>query len=59
LTGALLNALQDKIEYLKLIPGDSGAYEITVNGKLVYSKLETGRHADPGEILPLVKKEVR
>jgi selenoprotein W-related protein len=50
--------MQNQISSLTLIPGDSGSYEITVNGKLVYSKLETGRHADPGEILPLVRAEI-
>jgi selenoprotein W-related protein len=51
--------MQDRISTLTLIPGDNGAYEITVNGKLVYSKLATGRHIDPGEALALVKREVR
>ena len=58
MTGALLNTMQKQISGLTLIPGDGGRYEITVNGKLVYSKLETGRHADPGEILPLIKNEL-
>ena len=51
--------MQRQIEYIKLIPGDSGKYEITVNGKLVYSKLETGRHIEPAEVLELIRKEVR
>jgi selenoprotein W-related protein len=31
---------------LKLIPASGGCFELTVNGKLVYSKLETGKFPD-------------
>ena len=31
---------------ITLIPSKGGAYEVVVDGELVYSKLETGRHAD-------------
>ena len=29
-----------------LIPGSGGVFEVTVDGDLVYSKKETGRHAE-------------
>jgi hypothetical protein len=32
---------------------------VSVNGALVYSKLQTRRHAEPGEIAGLVKEIVR
>ena len=54
----LLASYEDKIESLKLIPSGGGRFEVTVNGKLVYSKAETGRHAEPGEISGLVSKLV-
>jgi selenoprotein W-related protein len=54
----LLASYEDKIESLKLIPSGGGRVEVTVNGKLVYSKAETGRHAEPGEISGLVSKLV-
>jgi selenoprotein W-related protein len=31
---------------LKLIPASGGCFELTVNGELVYSKLETGKFPD-------------
>jgi selenoprotein W-related protein len=31
---------------MKLIPGGGGCFELTVNGKLLYSKLETGKFPD-------------
>ena len=33
-----------------LIPGKGGVYEVTIDGELVYSKLETGRHAEYEEV---------
>jgi selenoprotein W-related protein len=41
---------------LTLIPSDGGRFELTVNGKLLFSKLRLGRHADPGEISGLLQK---
>jgi selenoprotein W-related protein len=52
----LLKQYEHLIEELKLIPSDGGKFEITVNGQLLYSKLATHRHAEPGEVLGLVRK---
>jgi selenoprotein W-related protein len=52
----LLSALEPEIETLTLIPAVGGRFEVTVNGRLLYSKLKTGRHADQGEIVELVRK---
>lgn len=46
------------ISDLELIESDGGAFEIKVNDDLIYSKLETGRHAEPPEILGLFKAYV-
>ena len=43
-----------EIEYFisswKLVPGTGGVFDVTVNGELVFSKKEVGRHAEPGEV---------
>ncbi|NQT41097.1 MAG: SelT/SelW/SelH family protein [Planctomycetes bacterium] len=39
----------------KLIEGSGGIFDVTVDGKLVYSKGQTGRFPEPGEVLALVK----
>lgn len=39
---------------VKLVESSGGAFEVTVDGTLVYSKLQTGRHAKPGEVLKLI-----
>jgi len=56
LAADLLRNFEPEIETLSLAPSDGGRFEVTVNDKLVYSKLETGRHAEPGEVVGLVQK---
>jgi selenoprotein W-related protein len=51
----LLKRFEPEIESLTLIPSEGGRYEVTVNERLVYSKLQTGRHAEPGEVVRLVE----
>jgi selenoprotein W-related protein len=56
LATALLQEFEMQIASFTLVPSDSGRFEFTVNGKLLFSKLELHRHAEPGEILGLVRK---
>jgi selenoprotein W-related protein len=55
LAADLLKEFEAKVEGITLIPSDGGKFEISVDRKLVYSKLKTGRHAQPGEIVELVR----
>ena len=55
LTEELLKHYEHVIEEFKLVPSDGGRFEVTVNGQLLYSKLQTHRHAEPGEVLGLVR----
>jgi selenoprotein W-related protein len=52
----LLKDFEAEIESITLLPSQGGRYEISVNGQLIYSKLQTGRHAAPGEVIELVRK---
>jgi selenoprotein W-related protein len=54
----LLKNYEHVIESVVLAPSDGGKFEVTVNGQLLYSKLTTHRHAEPGEVLGLVRKMV-
>jgi len=49
---------QQVIEDVRLVPGGSGIFDVTVNDELIYSKHETGRHADNGEISTLFQKKI-
>ncbi len=52
----LIKEFETEIETFTLVPSDAGRFELTVNGKLLYSKLHSGRHAEPGEIAGLIRK---
>ena len=54
----LLKHYEHLIEEFRIIPSDGGKFEVTVNGQLIYSKLETHRHAAPGEVLGIVRQMV-
>ena len=58
MTGELLNNFESEIESITLVPSDGGRYEVTINDKLVYSKLHTGRHAETGEVVGLIRKTI-
>lgn len=57
--GALRKEFGELITEIELIPSDGGAYEIRVDDELIYSKLETGQHADPPQILALFKEHIK
>jgi len=58
LTDELLKNYEHVIETIMLVPSEGGRFEVIVNGQLLYSKLQLHRHAEPGEVLGLVKKIV-
>jgi selenoprotein W-related protein len=58
LTDKVLNRFKQKVTGLKLIPSRGGCFEIVVNGKLVYSKLETGNFPDEMDILAQLESRV-
>jgi selenoprotein W-related protein len=55
----LLKTYEPEIESVKLIPSDGGRFEVSVNGEMVYSKLQTHRHAEPGEVTGIIRKILR
>jgi len=54
----LLKEFEPEIESITLEPSEGGRFEFSIDGKLVYSKLETHRHAEPGEVAGLVRKHL-
>lgn len=47
-----------QITELTLIPSKGGRFEVELDGELIYSKLATQRHAEPGEIEGLVAERL-
>lgn len=54
----ILGAFETQIEGVRLVPSDGGRFELSINGDLVYSKLQTRRHAEPGEIVGLIRERL-
>lgn len=44
---------------IKMVPSSGGVFEVTVDGRLVFSKKALGRHVEPGEIVGLAKGGAR
>ncbi|HEX6221295.1 MAG TPA: Rdx family protein [Acidimicrobiia bacterium] len=49
----ILSRYQHIVRSLTFTTGSKGVFDVTVDGHLIYSKAETGRHAEPGEVLDL------
>lgn len=49
----LLQNYQHVIGELRLVTGDKGIFDVIVDDATIYSKGETNRHANPGEVLEL------
>jgi selenoprotein W-related protein len=47
--------LKQGIKTLKLVPSGGGAFEVSVNGQKIYSKLQTGEFPEPDAILKAVR----
>jgi selenoprotein W-related protein len=55
----ILKEFESEVQSITLVPAEGGRFEVTVNDRLVYSKLKTSRHADQGEVVELVRKFLR
>ena len=51
----LLHDYQHIISDLTLVTGSKGVFDVVVDAELLYSKKDTGRHANPGEVLALFR----
>ena len=41
---------------VRLVPSSGGVFEVTVNGNLIFSKRALRRHAQPGEVMELLRR---
>ncbi|RPG63481.1 MAG: hypothetical protein CBD66_000500 [Flavobacteriaceae bacterium TMED206] len=54
----VLEVYGNKVTNIQLIPSGGGVFEFHLNGNLLFSKKELGRHSDDGEILKLIEEEL-
>lgn len=50
----LLTHYRKEIADLKLLPSGGGCFEVSVNGKLIFSKLKEDRFPEPKELKRLI-----
>lgn len=55
---SLLDDFEEHIARLTLIPSGGGVFEVVVDGDLVYSKKETGRHAEYDEVATPIRERL-
>lgn len=58
MTNRLVSNFKQKINRFELIPSSGGCFELTVDGELVYSKLETGKFPDETEMESAVRQRM-
>lgn len=54
----LLRDYQHVISDLTLATGSHGVFDVNVDDEILYSKHQTGRHAEPGEVLQLFREHI-
>jgi selenoprotein W-related protein len=55
LTDKLITELKSRIKRLVLVPSSGGRFEVSIDGNLIYSKLQTGRFPEYQEIRKHIK----
>jgi len=50
----LIDEYGDQIESITLVKGEGGRFEVDVDGKNIFSKAASKRHANPGEIVSII-----
>jgi selenoprotein W-related protein len=43
---------------VELVESSGGVFEVTLDGDLIFSKMQLGRHAEPGEVLGILTKRL-
>jgi selenoprotein W-related protein len=59
LAAKILGQYKQQLKGLTLIPSSGGCFELTLDGDLVYSKLQTGSFPDEGEMVRLVGSRLK
>jgi selenoprotein W-related protein len=54
----LLHDYQHVISELVLVTGSRGVFDVEVDDRMLFSKSEAGRHAEPGEVLRLFREQI-
>ncbi len=59
MTSKLLPRFKQAFTSYKLVPTGGGAFEVSVNGELIYSKLKTGKFPDEQAVVDAVATRLK
>jgi selenoprotein W-related protein len=59
LASRILIEYKMQIESLELVPDKGGCFELSLNGDLVYSKLDTGEFPDESRMIGVIGKQLK
>ena len=59
MTEELLGEFETSVASWKLVPSRGGVFEFSLNGELLFSKKELGRHAEIDEIRKLLNARLK
>jgi len=54
----VLKAMKNDVERATLVPSGGGIFEVRLNGNTIFSKKETGRFPEEGEVVKRVRQTV-
>ena len=55
----ILTTFKQKVPSLELVPSGGGCFEVSANGELLYSKLETGQFPHEYDVLDMLKQRIK
>ena len=58
MTTKVLTQFKQQLQGLELEPSSGGCFELTVNGDLIYSKLQTGEFPDEDSLVAEIEKRL-
>ncbi len=58
MTDTILKTFKQDIESLTLVPSDRGRFEFSIDGDLVFSKVQEGRFPEYDEIQPHIQQRL-
>jgi selenoprotein W-related protein len=54
----LLDGWAHRLSELRLVPSSGGRFEVSLDGELVFSKVQRDRHPEPGEIARTLEERI-
>lgn len=58
MTSRILSEYKQQIQNFTLVPSGGGCFELSLNGKLLYSKLKTGEFPDEEQMVAQVGRQL-